>query len=72
MLRVSVNSSSGNVLATEFTLKRTKLKDRIKSAYCYENDIPLLRISYFKREFVEEMIENKLKEIGVERVGVNA
>ena len=37
-----------------------KFRDRVKTAYCYNNEIPLLRISYFREHLLEELIEEKL------------
>lgn len=44
---------------------RTKETDRIKEQYCSENNIPLLRIPYFKYKEAESMLIQFLKQQGV-------
>ena len=53
-------------------LRKTRKIDRIKSAYCNKNNIPLLRISYFKREIFEDLIDNMLEKVNQEREEINA
>ena len=45
--------------------KKTKLHDRIKNDYCFDNNIPLLRIPYWDFENIEEILFDKLVEVGI-------
>jgi len=47
---------------TEKSFRYGKYKDRVKTAYCINNNIPLLRISYFKKNKMEQLINEMLKE----------
>lgn len=38
-----------------------KYKDRVKTAYCINNNIPLLRIPYFKKHLIEKLIDEMLE-----------
>lgn len=37
-----------------------KYRDRIKNSYCFNNDIPLLRINYFSEHLLEEKLKKQL------------
>ena len=44
---------------------RQKLHDKIKNDYCFDNNIPLLRIPYWDFENIEEILFDKLVESGI-------
>jgi len=46
---------------TEKSFGYGKYKDRVKTAYCINNNIPLLRIPYFKKHLIEELIDEMLE-----------
>ena len=45
--------------------EKTKLHDKIKDDYCFDNNIPLLRIPYWDFENIEEILFDKLVESGI-------
>jgi hypothetical protein len=49
------------IFGGEETLKRTKTNDRIKTKWCKENNINLIRISYKKKNKIFKVLESNLK-----------
>ena len=45
--------------------KQTKIRDTIKNEYCEKNNIPLIRIHYTKFNEIENILEEKFKELGL-------
>jgi predicted nucleic acid-binding Zn-ribbon protein len=45
--------------------RKSKARDRIKNYYCKNNDIPLLRINYFTKHKMEDLLEEKLQEFNL-------
>lgn len=45
--------------------KNTKKRDKIKDNYCKKNKIPLIRIHYTKFNEIENILEQKFKELGL-------
>lgn len=48
---------SNNINSLEL-LKITQYRDKIKNEYCAKNNIPLLRIPYYSKDIMEEIITN--------------
>jgi very-short-patch-repair endonuclease len=42
-------------------LKQTQLRDSIKTQYCIDNNIELIRIPYFEKDNIENILKEKLK-----------
>lgn len=49
----------------EAMLERTKRHDAMKTAYCEQHGIPLIRVPYYERNNMEDFILTKLKELGI-------
>lgn len=47
----------------EFEIAR--IRDNIKNEYCKKNKIPLIRIHYTKFNEIENILEQKFKELGL-------
>jgi len=41
-------------------LEKTKNKDKIKTDYCLNNNINLLRIPYWDKDKIDEILDNEL------------
>lgn len=48
---------------TKLALENAQKKDKIKTDYCVQNNIPLLRIPYTQKDDLEEIILNKIKQL---------
>jgi len=58
-------SSSWTEEETLKNLEKTKMRDEIKTKYCEDNNIPLIRIPYWEKDNLENYILRKLKENSV-------
>jgi hypothetical protein len=56
---------SSEIFGGDETLAITKLRDGIKTQYCIDNNIPLLRIPYWDFDNIESIINNKLIELNI-------
>ncbi|MEM4994989.1 hypothetical protein WKH56_20705 [Priestia sp. SB1] len=46
-------------------LKRTQHNDRIKNKFCIDNEIPLMRIPYWERENIKDILDGMLPYFGI-------
>ena len=46
--------------ATEI-FEKTKINDNIKNLYCKDNDIKLLRIPYWEKDNIEDILKSNIK-----------
>lgn len=49
-----------NSKKAELDLRERQRRDRIKDEYCKKNNIPLIRIPYWEKENIKEILSNKL------------
>ena len=49
------------------SFKNRQLCDQIKNDFCKNNNIPLLRIPYWDKENIEQIITNKLTELSLQK-----
>ena len=46
-------------------MKNTQQRDQIKTQYCKDNNIPLIRIPYWEKDNMEQFLLQKFKELSV-------